>query len=135
MTPDLTITEDLVKDLLESLAHPNESVREAAIEALAISTSDEDWRPNELIRQGGIAIIIDLLSDGNLHIVGSALDILIAVAASGEEESLINAGLIARLYTMREHNNPFIQKKVREALWLLEPQVEETVTAKPQDEY
>jgi len=32
-------------------------------------------------------------------------------------------------------DDPQIRKNVREALWLLVPEVEEVVTSKPQDEY
>ena len=105
------------------------------MEALAVSTEDENWRPNELIRQGGIDILTGLLHDKNPHIVGSALDVIIAVAAAGEEESLISGGVIARLDLMQDHKDPFIREKVQEALWLLVPEVEEAVTSKPQDEY
>ncbi|WP_157199975.1 hypothetical protein [Methanogenium cariaci] len=50
---DLQIRRELTEDLLSRLVHPEEGVREAAVEALAVSTEDEDWRANELIRQGG----------------------------------------------------------------------------------
>jgi hypothetical protein len=46
---ELPINEDLIRDLLCRLASSDEEEREAAAEALAIST--EDWRPHELIRQ------------------------------------------------------------------------------------
>jgi hypothetical protein len=36
---------------------------------------------------------------------------------------------------MQDNKNPAIQEKVREALALLQPEVEEVVTAKPQDDY
>jgi hypothetical protein len=99
-----------------------------------VSTEDEDWRPDELIRQGGIEIIRNLLAEKNPHIVLSALEIIIAIAASGEEEALISDGVIACLDTMQDHKNPAIQKKIREALSLLQPEVEEIV-AKPDDDY
>ena len=135
MADDLPINRELVHDLLCRLTDPKESVREGAIEALAVSAEDEDWRPQELIRQGGIDIIAGLLQEKNIHIVGSAIDILIAIASAGDEEALIEGEVIARLDTIQDHKDPSIQKKVREALWLLEPEVEETVTSKPQDEY
>ena len=100
-----------------------------------MSTEDEDWRPNELIRQEGIETVAGLLNDKNTHIVVSALDIIIATAAAGEEEALISGGVIAKLDSMQDHEDHLIRKKVREALWLLMPEVEEVVTSKPQDEY
>jgi hypothetical protein len=135
MAEDLQITQDITKDLLDRIASPVQSVREGAVEALAISTEDEDWRPDELIRQGGIDIIAGLLHGKNNHIVLAALDIIIAIAAAGEEEALITSGLIGRLDQVRDHKNPLVQKKVREALWLLVPEVEDVVISKPQDEY
>ncbi|MDD1657865.1 MAG: hypothetical protein LUQ41_05315 [Methanomicrobiales archaeon] len=110
-------------------------VREGAVEALAVSTEDEDWRPNELIRQGGINIITGLLHEENTHIVGSALDIIIAIAAAGEEEALITGGVIERLDQLQNHKDPLMRKKAQEALWLLVPEVEDAVTSKPQDDY
>ena len=135
MGEDLRIRQELTKDLLCRLIDPEQSVRESAVEALAVSTEDENWRPNELIRQGGIDILAGLLHDKNLHIVGSALDVIIAIAAAGEEESLISGGVIARLDLMQDHRDPLIREKVQEALWLIVPEVEEAVTSKPQDEY
>jgi hypothetical protein len=135
MGEDLQIRQELTKDLLCRLIDPVQSVREGAVEALAVSTEDENWRPNELIRQGGIDILAGLLHDKNSHIVGSALDVIIAIAAAGEEESLISGGVIARLDLMQDHRDPLIREKVHEALWLLVPEVEEAVTSKPQDEY
>ena len=135
MAEDLQIREEIIRDLLERLISPVKHVREDAVEALAVSTEDEDWRPNELIRQGGIDILTGLLHDKNTHIVGSALDVIIAIAAAGEEEALISGGVIAWLDRMQDHENPLIREKVQEALWLLVPEVEEAVTSKPQDEY
>ena len=135
MAENLQITEDITRDLLDRITSPVQSVREGAVEALAISTGDEDWRPDELIRQGGIDIIAGLLHGKNNHIVLSALDIVIAIAAAGEEEALISGGMIDRLYLIQDHKNPTVQEKVREALWLLEPEVEEAVVSKPQDDY
>ena len=135
MGEDLRIRQELTKDLLCRLIDPEQNVRESAVEALAVSTEDENWRPNELIRQGGIDILIGLLHDKNPHIVGSALDVIIAIAAAGEEESLISGGVIARLDLMQDHRDPLIREKVQEALWLIVPEVEEAVTSKPQDEY
>ena len=132
---DLPINEDLIKDLLCRLASSNEDERETAVEALAVSTEDEDWRPNELIRQGGIEVITNLLDDPNIHIVASALGIIIATAAAGCEEELISGGVIAKLDPMQNHDDRIIRTKVREALWLLVPEVEDVVTSKPQDDY
>jgi hypothetical protein len=135
MAEDLQIEKDLTRDLLTRLAHQDGHVREAAAEALALNTEDEDWRPQELIRQGGIEILKERLLEKNLHTVCSVLDVIIATAANEGEEELISAGMIAMLDTMREHRDPEIRERVREALWLLEPEVEDVVTAKPQDEY
>jgi len=135
MGEELRIQQELTKDMLCRLIDPDKSVRESAVEALAVSTEDENWRPNELIRQGGIDILTGLLHDKNTHIVGSALDVIIAIAAAGEEEALISGGVIAWLDRMQDHENPLIREKVQEALWLLVPEVEEAVTSKPQDEY
>jgi hypothetical protein len=88
-----------------------------------------------LIRQGGIEIIAALLHEKNTHIVVSALDIIIATAAAGEEESLITSGVIDQLDQIQGHKDPLVRKKVQEALWLLVPEVEEVVTSKPHDDY
>jgi hypothetical protein len=135
MAEDLQIRQDITRNLLDRIGSPLTDVREGAVEALALSTEDEDWRPDELIRQGGIAIIAPLLHEKNAHIVVSALDIIIATASAGEEEALIEGGVIDVLDQIQDHKDPLIQKKVREALWLLVPEVEEVVTSKPQDEY
>jgi HEAT repeat protein len=135
MADDLQINEDLTEDLLKRLNSPDESERETAAEALAVSTEDEDWRPNELIRQDGIDTIARLLDDKNTHIVVSALDIILATAAAGEEEALISGGVIAKLDPMQDHEDHQVRKKVREALWLLTPEIEDVVTSKPQDDY
>lgn len=135
MPEDLPIKQDITRDLLDRITSPSREVREGAVEALAVSTGDEDWRPNELIRQGGIDIIAALLHDKNTHIVVAALDIIIATAAAGEEEALLEGGVIDVLDQIQDHKNPLIQKKVQEALWLLVPKVEDVVTSKPQDDY
>jgi len=135
MAENLQIQRDITKDLLDRITSPSRKGREGAVEALAVSTRDENWRPDELIRQGGIDILAPLLHDKNTHIVVSALDIIIATAAGGEEEALIEAGVIAVLNEIQDHTAAVVQKKVREALWVLEPEVEEVVTSKPQDEY
>ena len=135
MADELQINEDLTENLLNRLNSPDESERETAVEALAVSTEDEDWRPQELIRQGGIETIAGLLNDKNTHIVASALDIILATAAAGEEEALISGEVIAKLDPMQDHEDHLIRKKVREALWLLTPEVEDVVTSKPQDDY
>ena len=135
MAEDLQIEKDLTRDLLSRLSDSNGHVREAAAEALALNTEDEDWRPREMISQGGIEILKERLQDKNLHTVSSVLEIIIATAANGGEEDLISAGVIAMLDIMRDHRDPGIRERVREALWLLEPEVEDVVTSKPQDEY
>jgi oligoendopeptidase F len=135
MPEDLPIKQDITRDLLDRITSPSRKVREGAVEALAVSTEDEDWRPNELIRQGGIDIITPLLHEKNAHIVMSALDIIIATAAVGEEEALLEGGVIDVLDQIQDHKDPRIRKKVQEALWLLVPKVEDVVTSKPQDDY
>jgi hypothetical protein len=128
MAEELQIEKDLVEDLLSRLSEKGKKGREAAIEALAVSTEDEDWRPDELIQQGGVEIIRDLLGDKNTHIVLSALEIIIAIAASGHGEELASDGVIAVLDTMQDHKNPAIREKVVEALELLQPEPEELKT-------
>ena len=135
MAPDVSIARELMRDLICRLEDPDEEVRETAVEALAVMTWDEDWRPDEFIRQGGIEALTELLTDDNTHSVLSALDILIAVAASGRGEHLIAAGVIAHLDQIREHDDPGVREKAKDALWLLEPEVEDVVTAKPYDDY
>ena len=135
MAEDLQIETDLTRDLLSRLNDPNMHVRESAAEALALNTEDEDWRPRDMISQGGIEILKERLLEKNLHIVSSVLEIIIATAANGGDEDLISAGVIAILDAMQDHHDPGIRKQVREALWLLEPEVEDVVTSKPQDEY
>jgi hypothetical protein len=135
MAEELQITKDLTEDLLNRLNSPVGSERETAAEALAVSAEDEDWRPAELIRQGGVDTLAGLLGDKNTHVVVSALDIIIATASAGEEEALISGGIIAKLDPMQDHEDHLIRKKVREALWLLTPEVEDVITSKPQDEY
>jgi hypothetical protein len=135
MTEDLQIQKELMEDLLDRLSGKEKKGKEAAIEALAVSTEDDDWRPDELIRQGGVEIIRDLLKEKNPHIVLSALEIIIATANAGEEEALISDGVIACLDTMQDIRNPVIREKVREALELLQPEVEDVITSKPQDDY
>ncbi len=125
MAEDSQIHKELMQDLLARLSAKEKQGREAAIEALAVSTEDDDWRPNELIRQGGVEIIRNLLGEKNPHIVLSALEIIIAIAASGEEEALISDGVIACLDPMQDNKNPAIREKVREALSLLQPEVED----------
>jgi len=135
MAKDLQIYHDIMKDLLERMKSPSPKVREGAVEALAISTGDSDWRPDELIRQDGIDVIAALLHDKKPHIVVSALDIILAIAAAGEEEALISGGVIDHLDRIQDHKDRVIQKKVQEALWLLVPEVEEVVTSKPDEDY
>ena len=135
MAEELRIQKELMEDLLARLSGKGKKGKEAAIEALAVSTEDDDWRPDELIRQGGVEIIRDLLKEKNPHIVLSALEIIIATAAAGEEEALISDGVIACLDTLQDTKNPAIRKKIEEALKLLQPEVTEVTTSKPQDDY
>jgi hypothetical protein len=135
MTDDLLINRQLMKDLLSQITDPDENVRHEATEALALIVSDSDWRPAELIEENGIITIVELLGEKNPHILSSALDIIIATADAGEEEELISAGTIASLDVLQDHDDPGIRGKVKQALWMLEPQVEDTVISKPQDEY
>jgi len=134
MAEDLQINRDLTEDLLARLSGKGKKGREAAIEALAVSTEDEDWRPDELIRQGGIEIISELLVEKNTHIVLSALEIIIAIAAAGHEEDLRSYGVVAVLDTMQDSRNTTIREKVREALELLQPEVEEMRAPLPDDD-
>lgn len=131
----LQIRQEITRDLLDRLASPVRQVREDAVEALAVSTEDEDWRPNELIRQDGINMFIGLLHDENTHILGSTLDIIIAIAAAGEGEALITGGVIERLDELQNHKDPLMRRKAQEALWLVVPEVEDVVTSKPKDDY
>jgi hypothetical protein len=135
MSEELESQRTLTKDLLARLADPREGVRETAAEALAVSTEDEDWRPDDLILGDGIDILSGLLGEKNTHIVRAALTTITAIATAGEEETLIDRGVIAILDRMQGHKDPVIRKLVAEALWLLVPEVEEVVTSKPQDEY
>jgi high-affinity K+ transport system ATPase subunit B len=135
MTETLRVEQDLISDLLARLSDNGRKGKEAAIEALAVSTEDDDWRPDELIRQGGITIIRDMLQEKNEHIVYSALQIITAIAAAGATEALIEEGVIASLDSLQDNKKPGIREKVREALALLQPETEEAVISKPQDEY
>ena len=135
MSEELEAQRELTEDLLARLVDPRQDVRETAAEALAVSTEDEDWRPDDLILGEGIEIISELLRERNIHIVRSALAIIIAIATAGEVETLVAHGVIARLDAIQNHRDPGIRGQVREALWLLAPEVEEAVTTKPQDEY
>jgi hypothetical protein len=134
MTEALQTEKELIGDLLCRLSAKGKKGREAAIEALAVSTEDEDWRPDELIRQGGIEIIRDLLGEKNTHIVLSALEIVIATAASGHEEDLRSNGVVAVLDTLQESRNAAIREKVREALDFLQPEMEELKVPVPDDD-
>ena len=135
MSEELQMQRKVTKDLLARLVDPTENVRETAAEALAVSTEDEDWRPDDLILGDGIDILTDLVGEKNTHIARAALATIIAIATAGEEESLIDRGVIARLDRIQDHKDPGIREMVREALWLLTPEVEEAVTSKPQDDY
>jgi hypothetical protein len=75
------------------------------VEALAAGTEDEDWRPDERIRQGGIDIIGPLLLEKNAHIVVSAINIIIATASAGEEEALLEGGVIDVPDQIQDHND------------------------------
>jgi HEAT repeat protein len=134
MPEELQEEEELTEDLLARLVDRREGVRETAAEALAASTGDEDWRPDDLILCDGIGKIIDLLSDRNPHVVRSALTILIAIASAGHEEELLSHGVIDGLEQVQDHRDPAIRKMAREALWLLTPDVEERLVPEPLDE-
>jgi hypothetical protein len=125
---------ELTEDLLSRLADRREGVREAAAEALAVSTEDEDWRPDDLILCDGIGRIIDLLGERNPHIVRSALTIITAIASAGHEEDLLSHGVIDGLEEIRNHRDPAIREIAREALWLLTPDVEDRVAPEPLEE-
>jgi hypothetical protein len=134
MAEVLQIQKDLMEDLLARLSANGKKGKETAIEALAVSTQDEDWRPDELIRQGGVEIIRDLLTEKNPHIVLCALEIIIAIAASGHGEALISDGVVAYLDGMQKTRNPAIREKVVEALELLQSEPEEMIAHDPQDD-
>jgi HEAT repeat protein len=134
MPEELQEQQDLMEDLLARIADPREGVRETAVEALAASTDDEDWRPDDLILCDGIGKIIDLLGDRNPHVVRSALTILTAIGSAGHEEDLLSHGVIDALEQVRDHRDPAIRKMAREALWLLTPDVEERMVPEPLDE-
>lgn len=125
----------IMKDLVCRISDPDEETRETAIEALAVSTWDEDWRPDDLIQAGGIEPVLELLEEGNTHIVESALDVVMATAAAGEQEALLSAGAITYLRALRDHDAPEIREKAKNTLWLLEPEVGDVVLSKPHDEY
>jgi hypothetical protein len=76
-----------------------------------------------------------MLRKKNEHIVYSALQIITAIAAAGATEALIEEGVIASLDSLQDNKKPGIREKVREALALLQPETEEAVISKPQDEY
>jgi len=135
MAEELQAQKEVTEDLLSRLADPREGVREAAAEALAVSTEDDDWRPDDLMLDEGIEILIDLLREKKTHIVRSALAVIIAIATTGHEEDLLSREVINRLEQVKNHKDPEIREMVREALWLLTPDVEDVVTSKPQDEY
>ncbi len=134
MTEELQIQKELMEDLLGRLSGKGKKGKEAAIEALAVSTEDDDWRPDELIRQGGVEIIRDLLLEKNPHIVLSALEIIVAIAAAGHEETLVSDGVVACLDGMQDTRNPAIREKVKEALELLQSEPEEMQAHDPQDD-
>ena len=77
--------------------------------------------------------VSNLLDDRDPHIVVSALNIIIAIAAAGCEEELISGGIIAELDPLQNHEDRLIRNKSREALWLLVPG-EDIVTSELQDE-
>ena len=131
MTEELQEQQDLTEDLLSRLADPREGVRETAVEALAVATEDEDWRPDDLVLCDGIGKIVDLLAERNPHIVRSALTILTAIASAGHEEDLLSHGVIDALEEIEDHRDPAVRELVREALWLLTPDVEERMTPEP----
>ena len=134
MPEELQEQREVTEDLLSRLADPREGVRETAAEALAVSTEDEDWRPDDLILCDGIGKIIGLLGERNPHIVRSALAIIVAIASAGHEEELLSHGVIDGLEPVRDHKDPAIRELAREALWLLTPDVEDQVIQAPLEE-
>lgn len=134
MSEELQEQQDLTEDLLSRLMDPRRGVRETAAEALAVATQDEDWRPDELILSDGMSIILGLLRDRNPHVVRSALTILTAIASAGHEEELLSHGVIDSLEEIRDHRDPAVREMVREALWLLTPDVEDRVAPEPLEE-
>jgi len=73
MVENLRIEQDIIEDLLLRLSEKGRKGKEAAIEALAVSTEYDGWRPDELIQQGGITVLKDMLQEKNPHSVFSAL--------------------------------------------------------------
>jgi len=134
MPEELQEQREVTEDLLSRLADPREGVRETAAEALAVSTEDEDWRPDDLILCDGIGKVIGLLGDRNPHVVRSAIAILTALASSGHEEELLSHGVIDGLEQVQDHRDPAIRKMARDALWLLTPDVEERMAPEPLEE-
>jgi len=134
MPEELQEQREVTEDLLSRLADPREGVRETAAEALAVSTEDEDWRPDDLILCDGIGKVVGLLGDRNPHIVRSAIAILTALASSGHEEELLSHGVIDGLEQVQDHRDPAIRKMARDALWLLTPDVEERMAPEPLEE-
>ena len=134
MSEELESQRELTEDLLARLVDPRQGVRETAAEALAVSTEDEDWRPDDLILCDGIGKVIGLLGDRNPHIVRSAIAILTALASSGHEEELLSHGVIDGLEQVQDHRDPAIRKMARDALWLLTPDVEERMAPEPLEE-
>jgi hypothetical protein len=125
---------ELTEDLLTRLRDRRESVRETAVEALAVATEDEDWRPDELILCDGIGTIVDLLGDRNPHVVRSALSIITAIASAGHEEELLSHGAIDGLEGLRDHKDRAVREMAEETLWLLTPDVEERIIPEPIEE-
>ncbi len=125
---------ELTEDLLARLADRRESVRETAVEALAVATEDEDWRPDELILCDGVGTIVGLLGERNPHIVRSALTIIMAIASAGHEEELLSHGIIDGLEAIRDHRDPVVREMAGEALWSLTPDVEERMVPEPLEE-
>ncbi|HTY52997.1 MAG TPA: HEAT repeat domain-containing protein [Methanomicrobiales archaeon] len=134
MVEELQEQEDLTRDILSRLTDPREGVRENAAEALAIAAGDEDWRPDDLVLCDGVGTIIDLLSDGNTHVVRSALTVITALASAGHEEDLLSHGAIDALEQAQRHGDRGVREKAREALWALMPDVEERIAPEPIEE-
>jgi hypothetical protein len=131
MPEELEAQRELTEDLLARLRDSRENVRENAAEALAVSTGDEDWRPDELVLCDGIGTIVDLLGERNPHIVRSALTVVMAMASAGHEEELLSHGIIDGLEEIRNHRDPVVREMAGEALWLLTPDVEERMVPEP----
>ena len=135
MADELQIQKDLMEDLLARLGKREErqrdrnrsAGREHAGRGLAAGRADPAGRDRD--RQGPARRRRTRIS------CSSALEIIIAIAASGHEEALIGATAWSRyLDTMQDSRNSAIREKVVEALELLQSEPEEMNAQVPEDD-